>query len=238
MRLRTLLRDRLACRLGLPEIPVAMRRLLKQGFRPKTIVDVGAHRGEFARTAFAVWPAAKLLCVEPLPHAADVLRSLPQTHCGKLLVFQGLAGPRSLDSVALHAVETASSVLREYCASHPTIRCRMEMLDTIVELAGFPTPDFIKLDVQGYELEVLKGGEQTLRTAQVLLTEVNLLDLHVGVPLLHEVTGWLFERGFVCYDVCGLTRRPLDGALWQVDMLFVHVDSALRRDKRWAAGLV
>jgi len=33
--------------------------------------------------------------------------------------------------------------------------------------------------------------------------------------------------------VCGLTRRPLDQALWQTDMLFVPQQSALRADKRW-----
>jgi len=65
----------------------------------------------------------------------------------------------------------------------------------------------------------------------VILAEVNLLDIHEGVPLLHEMTSWLSQRGFVAYDICGLTRRPLDDALWQVDMIFVRQDDALRADK-------
>jgi hypothetical protein len=47
------------------------------------------------------------------------------------------------------------------------------------------------------------------------------------------MTGWLFQRGFVAYDICGLTRRPLDDALWQADMVFVRQDDVLRADKSY-----
>lgn len=46
---------------------------------------------------------------------------------------------------------------------------------------------------------------------------------------------WLGARDWVAYDVCGLTRRPLDNALWQADLIFVPRTSELRADKRWAA---
>jgi hypothetical protein len=69
-----------------------------------------------------------------------------------------------------------------------------------------------------------------------VLTEINLLDLHENVPLLHEIVAWLAERGFVAYDICGTTRRPLDDALWQTDMIFVRKDDALRRDKGYSPG--
>jgi hypothetical protein len=47
------------------------------------------------------------------------------------------------------------------------------------------------------------------------------------------ITTWLNERDWVAYDICGLTRRPLDGALWQADFMFVPCNSPLRNDKRW-----
>jgi hypothetical protein len=54
---------------------------------------------------------------------------------------------------------------------------------------------------------------------------------------LHEtLVGWLGERGFVAYDICGMTRRPLDNALWQADMIFVRKDDPLRRDKGYFPG--
>jgi hypothetical protein len=50
---------------------------------------------------------------------------------------------------------------------------------------------------------------------------------------MHEAIGWLAARDFVAWDLAGLTRRPLDDALWQLDLVLVRGSSRLRRDKRW-----
>jgi hypothetical protein len=136
----------------------------------------------------------------------------------------------------LHLAETASSILPEQISRvTPTATFPMTTIDEVIrrEFDG-RAPDLLKLDVQGYELEVLKGAERALSAVKVLLTEVNLIDIYSGVPLLHDLVMWLSERGWVAFDICGLTRRPLDRALWQADMLFVPVNSALRADKRYA----
>ncbi len=112
----------------------------------------------------------------------------------------------------------------------------MRTIDQIVsEHFGDQGPEFLKLDVQGYELEVLKGAEKTLPQIQVILAEINLLDIHQNVPLLADVVAWLNDRDWVTYDICGFIRRPLDQALWQIDMIFVPKRSPLRIDKRWIA---
>lgn len=109
-------------------------------------------------------------------------------------------------------------------------------MTTIDELGPLlPAPSLIKLDVQGYELAVLQGAERTLPRASVLLAEINLLDIHQGVPLMAEVIGWLSTRNWVAYDLAGMARRPLDRALWQIDLVFVPASSPLRADKRWQA---
>lgn len=51
---------------------------------------------------------------------------------------------------------------------------------------------------------------------------------------MSEVIAWLAERDWVIYDICGLTRRPLDRALWHADLIFVSQNSPLRSDKRWS----
>ena len=97
------------------------------------------------------------------------------------------------------------------------------------------SPEFLKLDVQGYELEVLKGAEKSIKGVQVILAEISLLDIHQNVPLLAEMVKWLSDRDWIAYDICGLTRRPLDQALWQADFIFVPCNSKLREDKRWGS---
>jgi len=60
-----------------------------------------------------------------------------------------------------------------------------------------------------------------------------LLDIHRDVPLLADIVGWLADRSFVTFEICGLARRPLDKAMWQADFVFVPANSPLRADKRY-----
>lgn len=233
-RVRSRLRSIAARRLRLPEIPVALDSLRRQGVHPRHVFDVGAYQGDFARSCLERWPDTRVTCFEPLPHMRERLREVERNP--RVTVYPCLLGSTVDPSVALHARETASSVLAEHHEAIPTIRCEQTTVDSIVEqdFARDP-PDMLKLDVQGYELEVLKGSEGALGGIRVILAEVGLLDIHKGAPLLSEVVGWLAARGFVAFDVAGLTRRPLDGALWTVDLVFVRLDDPVRSDKRWAS---
>ena len=220
-------------RLHLPEIPVALAGLAQRGFAPSLVFDVGAYRGDFAREVLRVWPSARIACFEPLEKPAEQIEALRASAPGVEL-HRGVLGPEFRQEVEFNMAETASSVLREHHATHPTVKVTQWTIDSAVNdwYAG-KAPDLLKLDVQGYELHVLKGGTASLPRVGAILAEVNLLDIHQGVPLLDELVGWLAGHGFVAYDICGMTRRPLDGALWQIDMLFVPRNSTLRSDKRW-----
>ena len=230
------IRQYLARRLGVPEIPLALKRLKSAGFEAAHIFDVGAYKGDFAQCCFQIWPNAKVTCFEALEHRVTQLQQMASGNSA-IQVFPCLLGAETLDKVPLHQSETASSVLVEQIPQNfPVTYHPMRTVDQIVqENFSDRAPDFLKLDVQGYELEVLKGAEKSLPQIQVILAEISLLDIHQNVPLLAEVIAWLNERDWVAYDICGLTRRPLDQALWQADFIFVPRTSPLRTDKRWIA---
>ena len=230
-RLKDLIRRRLARRLAVPEIPVALDRLRQQGFNPRLIFDVGAYQGDFARECLSIWPGAKIACFEPQPHMQKDLMSLP---ADRVLYFQSLLGADSKAEVLLHCAETASSVLIEHFNKHPNISVPQTTVDLVSDkVYKGQVIDLFKIDVQGYELEVLKGSEGNLPFCSVILLELNLIEIHEGVPLAHEIFSWLNERGFVLFDICGLGRRPRDQALWQIDAIFVPENSGLRTDKHW-----
>jgi FkbM family methyltransferase len=232
-RLRRAVRDRLARRLGVPEIPPALERLQANSFSPEHIFDVGAYSGEFAKLCRGLWPSAKLTCFEVLPHRVGELRRWCAQD-GNAVVIDSLLGAETRTAVPFHEMETASSVFEEHFIQAAPVRAyRMQTIDEIVKSREFEAPSFLKLDVQGYELEVLKGAQNTLSQVSAVLAEVNLIDIHKGAPLLDELVLFLCDRGFVTYDICGLARRPLDKALWQADFIFVPRNSVLRTDKRW-----
>jgi FkbM family methyltransferase len=233
-RLKHTVRNYLARRLELPEIPVALRRLAGLGFTPNLVFDAGAYRGDFARLCLELWPDTRVACFEVQKRILPELEQLAARAAG-VSVFPTLLGSATRDAVELYEAETASSVLIESAGPrHPSNSYRMTTVDAVVAGAfGGHPPNLLKIDVQGYELEVLKGATATLPGVDVILAEINLLDIHDQVPLLADVVGWLAARGFVAFDICALTRRPLDRALWQCDMLFVPAGSAFRQDKRW-----
>jgi FkbM family methyltransferase len=223
------------CDLG-DDIAPALHRLRANTFSPSHIFDVGAHTGEFAKMCREVWPDAKLTCFEVLPHCVEQLRQWSKAD-GNAEVFECLLGPEVRSDVKFHENETASSVLDDYVVhSDPApVRLRpMRTVDDVVANSSMTAPAFLKLDVQGYEYEVLQGAKKTLPRIEAILAEVNLLDLYKDAHLLADLVALLKENGFVAYDICGFWRRPLDAALWNADFIFVPIGSPLRADKRWS----
>lgn len=218
-----------------PDTEISLRRMQHLGFNPAVVIDVGAYIGEWTRSFKRVFPRARILMVEPQPGHLNRLRAVAATFNGVELA-PVLCGAREQDSVPFHMCESASSVLME--SARPTvvstISVPMTTLDKFTTDTVFARPDFIKLDVQGYELEVLRGAELVLSSSEAVLMEVNLLGILDGAPLFHESTQFMSERGFQVYDICTFFRRPYDGALWQVDVIFVRSSSTLVASTRWA----
>jgi len=234
--IRRAFRRYLVRRLGIPEIPPALERLRANNFQPSNIFDVGAYSGEFAKLCRGIWPNAKLVCFEVLPQRVVELRNWCAQD-GNAVLLETLLGSERSPTVPFYEMETASSVLEEHTPQVASVKCYpMQTIDEIVKSEQARIPTFLKLDVQGYELEVLKGAQNTLSQISVVLAEVNLIDIHKGAPLMDELVLFMSNEGFVTYDICGLTRRPLDNALWQADFIFVRRESPLRSDRRWQAA--
>jgi hypothetical protein len=81
------------------------------------------------------------------------------------------------------------------------------------------------MDIQGSELEALKGADQCLQTAEALLLEVSFRRIYVGAPLAEDVIGYCASKGYRIYDICSYDQRPGDGALFQADLLFMRKSS-------------
>jgi FkbM family methyltransferase len=198
-------------------------------FSPKTVIDVGAYEGNWSRMARGIWPDSRILLVEPniakQAHLTGVARDINAS------VFCELLGAEDNVVVPYNVMESGSSVLSERSPLERVVERRsLRRLDSIVgEIVG---PAFLKIDTQGYELEVLKGSISILRSIDAILLEVAIIEVNEGAPLLHEVLVHMKSIGFVTYDLLEIHRRPLDQALNQIDILFIREDSALLADKR------
>ena len=203
----------------------AYHRLFANGFKPDAIIDVGAYEGNWTRLASKVFGEVPSLMVEAQAAKTPALDQV----CADLAlaryvstVLSGKAG----ETVTFYEMETGSSFLAEQSnAPRSETKLITRTLDELAEhLPGSSL--FLKIDVQGAELHVLAGGQQTLARAAVVQLEVALIPYNKGAPTMIEVLSYMDERGFVPFDISGESRPT--GHLVQIDMLFVPSASKLR----------
>lgn len=212
----------------------SLRNMKRLGFAPRNIVDVGAYQGEWTAMAKAIFPDANVLMIEAQSSKKKILEEVCLRYINTASYAICLLGAEARKGVAFHEMETGSSVLREKSnIKSVTTSCDMITLDDVVAKNIHGKVDLLKLDVQGYELEVLRGGSYSLQDADAVLMEVSLLSINKEAPLLSEVVEFMAKHGFVAYDICSLMRRPLDNALCQTDFLFVKETSPLLQDQSY-----
>jgi FkbM family methyltransferase len=222
-------RSKLSVHLGKPDLRFTLLQLRRFGFRPGNVLDVGAYLGDWTRLCLDVWPDASAVCVEPQQGAQDSLQKLSRSRAPKVIVKQGLLGDADRTDIPFLDSGTGSSVLAR---DPPGSLCVMWRIDTLID-QGMALPDLVKIDTQGYELAVLSGFERHLQRCKVLQVELSLLPIVPGAAMLHEVVAYLYQRGFVLFDIEEFIRSPSDGAMWQIDAIFCREDSPLRLERTW-----
>lgn len=208
-----------------------------RGFQPRGIIDVGANRGDWTVMALSVFPDARALLIEPQQEMLAPLQLLAQrtgiewvaagagAEAGELVqtIWDDLYGSSFLpptDPALLQSgkqrvtsIVTIDSLLRERPAFHP---------------------DLVKLDVQGFELEVLKGASSLMGRTEVFILETLLYQFLPACPLTIDCINFMAERGYALYDITEFLRRPFDGALGCIDIAFARCDGMLRASQQWS----
>ncbi len=72
------------------------------------------------------------------------------------------------------------------------------VLDQLVKQYGLPLPDFIKLDVQGAEVDILQGATETIKNCKRILAELQRVDYNAGAPKAKDVLNYMSSIGFEC----------------------------------------
>lgn len=215
--------------------------LRRQGIVPRTVIDVGANIGQFARAAAHHWPSVALHSFEPQPDCFRALQRalarVPGARCYQL----GVGSERGVLEMHVNAHDHSSSLLplgeshREAfpsAAESGTVQVRVTTLDA--ELDGQPLqhPVLLKIDVQGYERWVLDGAPRTLASVDFLVLELSFRELYEGEPLFFEMVEYCRSLGFAFARPIGWLVHPRTGEYLQCDALFVRAGHAPRSPSR------
>jgi FkbM family methyltransferase len=225
-------------RAGVPSLPGLLEHLRENGFSPSAILDIGANAGEWSRVASSIFTTSRIVMFDGDPENEAVLHNTVREIGARSSYILCLLGAEKKDGVTFYRPEagtTGSSVLPEMTSyDKEAIKLKMDTLDSLTGNAGLAAPLLMKLDVQGFELEILKGGKKALAAAEVVITEASLLPYNEGAPLFSDVVAFMHQEGFAVYDFCGQNRRESDHALFQTDVVFARRESNLRaRRKFW-----
>lgn len=212
--------------------------LVAADLAPRTILDVGAALGDWSRAAAKAFPGARIVLVEPLAEFAPVLRSLAGTLASADVVEAAAGAKAGERTFNVHEDLVGSSLLHESEGPHVDGVPRTVRAVAVDELAAeleLEPPYLLKLDVQGAELDALAGASRIVENSLAIHVEVSFFPFFAGGATFECVVAALREHGFVVYDVLNLSRRPLDGALAQADLLFVPERSPTRRTHAYAS---
>ncbi len=191
------------------------------GWQPKRCIDIGAYHGEWATTFLALFPESEILMIEGQPGKQETLASVSAEHPDHLQFAIALLGATDDAEVEFIEMETGSSIFEEDSPfPRRKTRARLKRLDSLIEAhPDFRASQMLKLDTQGYELEILRGAETILENAEMVLLEASFLPINRGAPRVEDVIHFMTSHGFRLFDFCSQSRRK-DGVLWQSDLMF------------------
>ena len=215
-----------------------LKDLFDRNFRPKYIIDIGANNGAWSKMTKKYFTDSVFYLIDPLEEMENDLSDFCKNNPGSKYFICGAGKQEETLYLTVGGENLTGSnfvfgeneFLKKESKQRPV---QIRTMDSLIESGEISSPEFVKMDIQGFELEALKGGQKLFENADVFILETNCFEFMTGVPLVHEVILYFAERGFVIYDFPGFLRRPYDGALAQMDICFVRKDCFLRDTNLW-----
>jgi len=193
------------------------------GFRPRAVLDIGCHHGHWANLAHHVFPGIDIFMIDGEEDCREHLLKKPFPF--EIALLAETEREANYHRCTSGCTEGNGLYKENGVAPFETVKRQTKTLDSVV---GDRTFDFIKMDCQGGELNVLAGGRRTVSRAHAVQMETQIQDYNEGAPRVIEVMAAMAQAGFRVYDLTDFHYNAL-GMLLQADVLFLRQDSPLFR---------
>ena len=205
------------------------------------IFDIGAHNGQSVRYLKKLFPKSIIYSFEPDPESFDVLSAkyvdgvsyynqAISDHDGRTTFYRNkISHTNSLLKVNLKSkdsiritnanVKDDKQYLSEFNSEYEVATT---MLDTFTKKNLISKVDLLKVDVQGAECHVLRGGENSLKKTKVIVLEISFFDYYENQTSFLNVESILSPLGFKLYSISEISNNPMNGRTDWAEVVYVN----------------
>lgn len=216
-----------------PHSSTAARRVrIVANRRISVVLDIGANVGHYAKDLRSAGYDGRIISFEPLSEPFEALCRASHRDAEWRCLQLALGTSNGATTMNVAANQAASSSLlpmeswvREGSPEQAYVGTEIVQVTRLDDAAPpLITPEdrvMVKLDVQGYEFEVLRGGKRTLGRADIVEAELSLVPLYEGQVLWRQVLDYLQAAGYEVVSLDPILHDD-DGRLLQMDGIFVR----------------
>lgn len=173
-------------------------------FTPNTIYDVGACVMDWARNAKKVWPSADVILFEAMEESAEIFQEsgykyqigvFSDVDDKELIFYKNTNNPHG-NSYYKENPAYSSCAEAFYGSEANQFKRKTLTLDTAQRINNFPLPDLLKIDVQGCEIDILKGSTNILSNVKHLIVELQHVEYNIGAQLCDDSIKFIESLGF------------------------------------------
>lgn len=196
-------------------------RLKNRNLDINSLVDIGASDGRWSRTFGKIYKDSAFLLIEANKNHLNGLKQFKQDFENSNYELTA-AGAHDGDIYFLTSPDDDFAGVATYeKPENEHSKSTVNKIDTLVNKHGLKPPYAIKFDTHGFELEILKGCEETLKNTNLIIMECYNFKISDDSLLFYDMCKHLETMGFRPIDMSGIMHRDYDKSLWQMDFYFI-----------------
>lgn len=198
----------------------------------KTIIDIGANEGQFAKKMRNLFPDAKIFSFEPIPQVYEDLKKNFADDVNFFAYNMGLGEEEGTLKFFLNEYSPSSSLLKmkdihkenfPYTETDFEIEVLIKRLDDILDLKILDKPCLVKVDVQGFEEKVIRGGMNLIQKVDIIIIETSFVQLYDNGPLFDAIYTLLTKLGYSYIGNFEQLYSPNNHEILQADAIFKRI---------------
>ena len=210
-------------------LPVVLDDLKRHNYDISVVYDIGCNDGRWKSEHQNLFSGSHFYMFEASP--ATKLKTK-----GNQTYFNGVLSDEDDKDITFWLANkdkesTGNSYYKELTPNYSqgnSVKLKTKKLDTLVAENNLPAPQFVKMDTQGSELDILTGGE-IIKQAYAVICEVGVMPYNDGAPLFSDYVKKFYDFGFLPTGVHHIAMRK--NVVNQMDIIFMRYDISEKINK-------